>query len=693
MGFCGECGAAMDADARFCPNCGSKQGAAAAPPPVERVGSRIGVGGDPQKASNACHRCNDIVFLNEAWKSAKHAYHEKCFNCLDCGVRLKLENYKSISGEIFCMKCYTAENGKPFNLRRKFNQGDAPATPKSPSTPAAARLGGGGQKCHACDKTVYDLERVRSSTNVYHKECFKCLDCGLLLSENIAKGVQGEVFCDACYTAEMGKLPHERRDFGKAKADGVAQRSAKLAQAAGGAASKLGGASKTCPTCQKAVYENEKLVAAGAWFHSNSDCFRCVDCKVPLLVSTYKGLDGVAYCEPCFTAKMIALRPKGYQPDFKGFYAGDEEKAKWEDSNVAGIGGKENRDLRKAAAETEVAWKDAGKAEGLQIWRIEKFHVKAWPKGDYGQFFRGDSYIILQTYKKDPAAEKLCYNLFFWLGRDSTQDEQGTAAYKTVELDDLLGDVPVQCREVDGAESAAFLAAFGGQITVNEGGIESGFNYVQPESYRPRLLHCKGKPNAIRVEEVPCQASSLNQGDVFLLDAGLQIYEWHGRLAGVAERNKARDIRIGLVDRRNGRPKSWVIDMDDPIVDHVADFWKLLGSPGGVEYIAPATPDVVPPYERVLLQLSDASGKLVLSEVSRGKNVARNQLDSADVFILDVGETIYVWVGNGTTKQERTQALPTAMTYLKEKGRPLTVPLVRVLEASPNADFIGAFDV
>lgn len=34
--------------------------------------------------------------------------------------------------------------------------------------------------------------------------------------------------------------------------------------------------------------------------------------------------------------------------------------------------------------------------------------------------------------------QELKYDLHFWIGADSTQDEYGTAAYKTVELDTLV---------------------------------------------------------------------------------------------------------------------------------------------------------------------------------------------------------------------------------------------------------------
>jgi len=131
-----------------------------------------------------------------------------------------------------------------------------------------------------------------------------------------------------------------------------------------------------------------------------------------------------------------------------------QEKLDIAQTNMALFGSDIEKEIKKHAANGEPAWKSAGKEPGIQVWRVEKFQIKEWPKNQYGNFFDGDSYIVLHTYKKE---DKVLYNVHFWLGEHTSQDEAGTAAYKTVELDDYLGGLPVQYREVQGYESKEFF--------------------------------------------------------------------------------------------------------------------------------------------------------------------------------------------------------------------------------------------
>ena len=80
--------------------------------------------------------------------------------------------------------------------------------------------------------------------------------------------------------------------------------------------------------------------------------------------------------------------------------------------------------IKAASADGEEAWRGVGEAPGLRCWRIEKFKVVAWPERQYGTFYDGDSYVVLHTYARGDA---LAWDVFFWIGKKSSQDEYGTA--------------------------------------------------------------------------------------------------------------------------------------------------------------------------------------------------------------------------------------------------------------------------
>lgn len=365
--------------------------------------------------------------------------------------------------------------------------------------------------------------------------------------------------------------------------------------------------------------------------------------------------------------------------------------AKIADSNIANYGSKEHKDAKLNAAKGELAWTGAGQQVGTEIWRIEKFQVVPWPKTKYGQFFSGDAYIVLNTYKI-PDNDAFRYNVHFWLGNSCSQDEQGTAAYKTVELDDLLGDTPVQYREVQGTESEQFLNLFGGKIITMEGGVASGFNHVKPKEYKPRLLHMKGR-KLVHVAEVPAKVDSLNDGDVFLLDMGNSVIQWNGVQSGKFEKMKAVEVLTALRNDRNGRVSVTVMDG----VEKNNDFWTTLGVAGGA---APAKVNAPTPdedkkieYPRRLFKLSDSSGHLEMTLVGEGKGkILKSKLDSTDVFLLDMSDVIYCWIGKVASKQERANGIKFGVQYLRENGRPLDTNVLRVTQGREPDAFWAAFD-
>jgi hypothetical protein len=53
--------------------------------------------------------------------------------------------------------------------------------------------------------------------------------------------------------------------------------------------------------------------------------------------------------------------------------------------------------VREHAGDIEKEWATAGTKPGIQVWRIEQFIIKSWPKDKVGTFYDGDSYIVLHV--------------------------------------------------------------------------------------------------------------------------------------------------------------------------------------------------------------------------------------------------------------------------------------------------------
>ncbi|KAI8781962.1 gelsolin protein 2 [Biomphalaria glabrata] len=351
----------------------------------------------------------------------------------------------------------------------------------------------------------------------------------------------------------------------------------------------------------------------------------------------------------------------------------------WKDSNLALFGSDLEKNVKKASAGTEEAWKNAGKQPGLKVWRIVQFKVVDWPKEDYGKFFSGDSYIVLNTYKEQ-GGDQLLHDVHFWIGKESTQDEYGTAAYKTVELDTYLNDVPVQHREVQEFESDLFKSYFK-TLTYLKGGAQSGFRHVTETTYKPRLLHFSGQRKNICVKEVPLCKDRLKSDDVFILDLGKHIYQWNGRGSNKDERFKAGQFCQLLESERSGRAKADVLEEDSIDRSHI--FYQSLTEEDDSDHEFSAKDTA-----KELFRLSDAGGKLQFKQEKKG-SVSKSDFDSKDVFILDAKKALFVWVGNATSSGEKKNALQYAHEYLMRTDHPF-VPVTCLKEGQESRDFVAA---
>jgi len=385
------------------------------------------------------------------------------------------------------------------------------------------------------------------------------------------------------------------------------------------------------------------------------------------------------------------------------------------DSNVELIGSDIDHQVKYKSAATEPAWNDGqvGKSPTLRIWRIENFEVVLWPKEKYGQFHEGDSYIVLYSYKANNSTgqEKLNHEIFFWLGSKTSQDEAGTAAYKTVELDEFLHGVATQHREVQQSPSAEFVTLFP-RLKILSGGIQSGFNHVdmdkKPEEVLVLLRIFKPdgarRADSIVVHEVEPTWKSLDDNDVFVLDKGDKIWIWQGKNCSPMEKAKSAQVVNDMVIAKHVNVE--VLSQSEPRSNVIV---SLLGgrdiastsfqSPRPMHSVQKSVGTDGSLRSRKLFRISDSSGQISLDEVKKNQPVQKSDLDTNDIFLLDASSSIWIWEGANASKGEKTSWMKVVQRYIRqlqdtsEGSEAYRIPFSKVVQHNESPNFFKALEV
>ncbi|GAB2223752.1 hypothetical protein Drorol1_Dr00004492 [Drosera rotundifolia] len=135
-------------------------------------------GGTTQK----CNACEKTVYLVDQLTTDGIVYHTSCFRCHHCKRILKMSNFSSFEGVPYCKPHFDQLFKRTGSLQKSFE--GAPKTPRAERSSeqnqgytnnrVSSFFGGTQEKCVACKKTVYPIEKVAVDGDEYHKSCFRC---------------------------------------------------------------------------------------------------------------------------------------------------------------------------------------------------------------------------------------------------------------------------------------------------------------------------------------------------------------------------------------------------------------------------------------------------------------------------------------------------------------------------------------
>ncbi|KAK2650313.1 hypothetical protein Ddye_017802 [Dipteronia dyeriana] len=144
-----------------------------------------------------CKACDKTVYVVDMLSLEGVPYHKACFKCSHCKGTLVMSNYSSMDGVLYCRHHFEQLFKESGNFSKNFQTSKSDKQSELSRTPSkvSSMFSGTQDKCAACEKTVYPLEKVTMEGECFHKTCFRCAHGGCPLTHSSYAALDGVLYC------------------------------------------------------------------------------------------------------------------------------------------------------------------------------------------------------------------------------------------------------------------------------------------------------------------------------------------------------------------------------------------------------------------------------------------------------------------------------------------------------------------
>ncbi|XP_075427145.1 lipoma-preferred partner isoform X2 [Ascaphus truei] len=195
-----------------------------------------------RQAQSRCSRCGEnVVGEGTGCTAMDQVFHVECFTCMTCNSKLRGQPFYAVEKKAFCEPCYirTLEQcnvcAKPIMERILRATGKAyhphcftcvVCFRSLDGIPFTVDASGHihciedfhkkfAPRCSVCKEPIMpapgqeETVRIVALDRDFHVQCYRCEDCGSLLSEGENQGcypLDGQILCKACNSARIQAL-------------------------------------------------------------------------------------------------------------------------------------------------------------------------------------------------------------------------------------------------------------------------------------------------------------------------------------------------------------------------------------------------------------------------------------------------------------------------------------------------------